>query len=50
MDDTDRWWVAFAVAVLSGAVILLCYTMRQLEQDVALLRITAAVPEIERHK
>jgi hypothetical protein len=49
MDDTDSWFLAAALAGLGLAVVLLCHAVRALQEDVALLRITAAVPEIERH-
>ena len=49
MDETDGWLFALGMAGLSVAVLLLCHAVRALQQDMALLRITAAVPEIERH-
>lgn len=49
MDEADGWLLGFALAAMGMSVILLCHAVRALQQDVALLRITAAVPEIERH-
>jgi hypothetical protein len=49
MDEADGWLFAFALAGLSLALIMVCHVVRSLQEDVALLRITAAVPEIERH-
>lgn len=50
MDETDGWLFSLALAGLGLATILLCYAVRSLQQDVDLLRVTAAVPEIERHQ
>ena len=50
MDDheLDGWLLALAMAGLAAAVLMLCNVVKSLQQDVALLRITAAVPEVER--
>lgn len=49
MDEIDSWLVALGLAGLGVATLLLAHALRALQEDVALLRITAAVPEIERH-
>jgi len=49
MDETDGWLMAGALAGLAVAVLLLASALRSLEQDMDLLRVTAAVPAIERH-
>ena len=49
MDETDGWLFAFALAGLGVSVLILCHTIRSLQQDVDLLRVTAAVPAIERY-
>jgi len=48
MDETDGWLFAFALAGLSAALLLVCRAVKSLQEDVDLLRITAAVPKVER--
>ena len=47
MDDVDGWLFALALAGLSLSVLLLCGVVRSLQQDIELLRMTAAVPEMK---
>jgi hypothetical protein len=47
MDETDGWLIALALAGISVSVLLLCSAVRSLQQDMELLRITAAVPEMK---
>ena len=49
MDETDGWWLAFGLAGLAVSILLLAHAVKSLQADVDLLRVTAAVPEIERH-
>jgi hypothetical protein len=49
MDDLDRVAIGLMIGGLSFALVLICRVVRSLQEDVALLRVTAAVPEIERH-
>jgi hypothetical protein len=49
MDEVDGWLFAFMAAGLSVALLLVCRAVKSLQEDVDLLRVTAAVPEIERH-
>jgi hypothetical protein len=48
MDETDGWLFSLALAGLGLAVILICHAIRSLQQDLELLRMTAAVPLPER--
>lgn len=48
MDETDGWLLTLALAGISVALLLLCGVVKSLQSDLALLRITAAVPEVER--
>jgi hypothetical protein len=48
VDDADRMLFTAALAGLSIAIILLAHAMKDLQEDMGLLRITAAVPESER--
>jgi hypothetical protein len=48
MDETDGWLVALALAGVGLAIILLSHAVRSLQQDMELLRMTAAVPLPER--
>jgi hypothetical protein len=49
MDDVDRALVLLMGAGLALAVLLLAHAVKDLQEDVDLLRVTAAVPAIERH-
>ena len=49
MDELDGLLVGLMVGGLSLALLLVCRAVRSLQEDVDLLRVTAAVPEIERH-
>lgn len=49
MDEVDSWLFTLALAGLSAAVLLLCGVVKSMQQDIALLRITAAVPDVERN-
>lgn len=49
MDEVDGWLFALALAGLSLSVLLICNAVRSLQQDMELLRMTAAVPKIERN-
>ena len=49
MDETDGWWIAAGLAAVAAAVLLLACVVKELQSDMELLRVTAAVPEIERH-
>jgi hypothetical protein len=49
MDETDGILLSVMVAGLAAALVLVCRAVKSLQEDVALLRVTAAVPEIERH-
>jgi hypothetical protein len=48
MDETDGWLVTLSLAALTLASILLAHAVRGLQQDMELLRMTAAVPLPER--
>lgn len=47
MDEVDGWLFALALAGLSLSVLLMCSALRSLQQDMDLLRLTAAVPEMK---
>ena len=47
--EFEREELAGELTGLSFALVLICRVVRSLQEDVALLRVTAAVPEIERH-
>lgn len=47
MDRADGYLLAFGVTVLAVSVLLLCNAVRSLQEDMELLRITAAVPEMK---
>jgi hypothetical protein len=49
MDNIDRIALGLMIGGLSFAMLLICHVVKSLQQDVDLLRVTAAVPEIERH-
>jgi hypothetical protein len=49
VDELDGILVGVMIAGLSVALLLVCHAVRALQEDVDLLRVTAAVPEIERH-
>jgi hypothetical protein len=49
MDDLDRVLIGLMVGALSVALLLVCHVVKSLQEDVELLRVTAAVPAIERH-
>jgi hypothetical protein len=49
MDETDGFLFALGLGGLAVALLLIASVVRSLQEDMALLRITAAVPEIERH-
>jgi hypothetical protein len=49
MDDLDRITTALMTGALAVALLMLCHIVKGLQEDVELLRVTAAVPEIERH-
>ena len=48
MDDTDGLLIGLCLLGLSAVMLLLCHAIKSLQEDVDLLRVTAAVPEIER--
>ncbi len=48
MDETDGWLIAGALTALAAVLLMVCQAIRELQQDVGLLRITAAVPDHER--
>jgi len=49
MDDLDRVLIGLMIGGLSVALLLVCHVVKSLQEDVELLRVTAAVPAIERH-
>lgn len=49
MDELDGMLMGLMTAGLAVALLLLARAVRSLQEDVDLLRVTAAVPEIERH-
>jgi hypothetical protein len=49
MDDLDGLLLGLMVGGLSFALLLVCRVVKSLQEDIELLRVTAAVPEIERH-
>ena len=50
MNERDSWLIAIGLAGLAASVIMLCWIVRDMRTDIELLRITAAVPAIERYR
>jgi hypothetical protein len=50
MDDLDRILIGLMAGGLACALLLVCKAVRSLQEDVELLRVTAAVPAIERYR